>query len=77
MLDASIHPATRTGNNASWMCPPPCGRARPQLAAIPKGGRGSVTYPDCGRHYQVIGQRIERGEQACVPVRVEQREPAR
>ena len=76
MLDTSIHPATRTGNNASWMCP--CGRARPLLAAIPMGGRGSVTCPDCGRHYQVIGQRIdERGEQAGVPVRVEQRENAR
>jgi hypothetical protein len=76
LLDGTTRPAVRTGNNAAWSCP--CGREAPLIAALQIGGRGSFTCPDCTRHYQVIGSRVDgRGEQAGVPVRVEERETAR
>ena len=76
MLDGSTLPAVRTGNNASWNCP--CDRLIPLIAALVFGGRGSVTCPDCDKHYQVIGNRInDNGEQTGVPVRVEERVAAR
>ena len=47
-------------------------------AALQIGGRGSVTCPDCTRHHQVIGSRVDdRGEQAGAPVGVEERATAR
>ena len=76
LLDGSTRPAVRTGNNAAWDCP--CGREAPLIGALQIGGRGSVTCPNCNKHYQVIGSGVDdRGEHAGVPVRVEEREAAR
>lgn len=76
LLEGATRPAVRTGNNAAGGCP--CGREAPLIAALQIGGRGSVTRPVCTKHYQVIGNRVDdRGEQAGVPVRVEERETAR
>lgn len=61
-VDGTIARATRTGNNAAWMCA--CGRREPLLgysdsATDPKH-YSSIQCPGCGRVYRVVAAGLKQ-----------------